>query len=130
MSSSAADAEAAYANRIAAAHRIEESNMFARLAVAAVRGKTRIAPSAVTDHHHPLLSRCCQRTGQSDIGNCGQRPRRYNPPMLKTLLLGAALMLAAADAPRYSLAERIPGPDGGYDYLSIDSTRQRLYVGR
>jgi YVTN family beta-propeller protein len=37
---------------------------------------------------------------------------------------------AATPQPRHAVIERIAGPDGGYDYLSIDSARQRLFVGR
>ncbi len=50
--------------------------------------------------------------------------------MLAKIVMTAALLLAAADAPRFSVVNRIAGPDGGYDYLSVDSERQRLYVGR
>ncbi|MEJ1964977.1 MAG: membrane dipeptidase [Gammaproteobacteria bacterium] len=40
--------------------------------------------------------------------------------------------VAAAAAPqgRYGVVDRIPAPDGGFDYLSVDSARQRLFVGR
>lgn len=36
----------------------------------------------------------------------------------------------AVAATGYALMDRIPGPDGGYDYLSLDSEQQRLFVGR
>lgn len=64
------------------------------------------------------------------------RPR---PPSTATgLHLGIGLIAAALSggavvaAPQsdYSVIERIAGPDGGYDYLSVDSARQRLFVGR
>ena len=31
---------------------------------------------------------------------------------------------------RYGVVDRIPGPDGAYDYISVDSHAQRLFVGR
>ena len=37
-------------------------------------------------------------------------------------------MARARDA--YSVVDRIAGPDGGYDYISVDSAAQRVYVGR
>lgn len=46
-----------------------------------------------------------------------------------TLALGAAAG-AASPPVRHAVIDRIPGPDGGYDYLSIDGPRQRLFVGR
>ncbi|MEJ0039537.1 MAG: membrane dipeptidase [Gammaproteobacteria bacterium] len=39
-------------------------------------------------------------------------------------------MVAAAPEARYGVVDRIPAPDGGFDYLSVDSARQRLFVGR
>ena len=50
--------------------------------------------------------------------------------MLAKIVMAAALLLAAADAPRFSVVDRIAGPDGGYDYISVDSELQRVYVGR
>jgi YVTN family beta-propeller protein len=49
--------------------------------------------------------------------------------MLQTLLT-AALAMAAAEGPHYAVVERIAGRDGGYDYLTVDSERQRLYAAR
>ena len=37
---------------------------------------------------------------------------------------------AAAGSGRHSVVERIAGPDGGYDYLSVDSAAKRLFVAR
>jgi hypothetical protein len=50
--------------------------------------------------------------------------------MLNSLVLGAALALAAGNAPRFSVIESIPGPDGPYDYVAVDSERQRVFVAR
>lgn len=50
--------------------------------------------------------------------------------MLNSLVLGAALALAAGNAPRFAVVDTIPGPDGPYDYVSVDSERQRLFVAR
>lgn len=50
--------------------------------------------------------------------------------MLKSLLLAAAVAATVAGGPRYAVVDQIPGPDGGYDYLSIDTERQRLYLAR
>lgn len=49
-----------------------------------------------------------------------------------TLLAGAALVSAAhaAPTPAYSVVDRIAGPDGGWDLLSVDPAAHRLYVGR
>ena len=54
---------------------------------------------------------------------------------LAVTLAVASLLLpivtdAAPSEPRHAVVERIAAPDGGYDYLSIDSARQRLFVGR
>jgi len=38
--------------------------------------------------------------------------------------------LAQSPEARYALLDRIPAPDGGFDYLSVDSARQRLFIGR
>ncbi len=38
--------------------------------------------------------------------------------------------LAAADAAPYSVLQHIAAKDGGYDYVSVDSTAQRLYMAR
>jgi DNA-binding beta-propeller fold protein YncE len=50
--------------------------------------------------------------------------------MLNSLVLGAALALAAGNAPRFAVIESIPGPDGPYDYIAVDSERQRVFVAR
>jgi DNA-binding beta-propeller fold protein YncE len=48
--------------------------------------------------------------------------------MINAFAMGAALVLAAASSPHYSVVERIPGPDGEYDYISVDG--ERVYVAR
>jgi hypothetical protein len=50
--------------------------------------------------------------------------------MLNSLVLGAALALAAANAPHFAIVDTIPGPDGPYDYVTVDSERQRVFVAR
>jgi DNA-binding beta-propeller fold protein YncE len=53
-----------------------------------------------------------------------------------TALLGLVAMLAAAaihadDAgTHFAVIDRIPGPDGGWDYTTIDAGARRLYLGR
>jgi len=52
--------------------------------------------------------------------------------MLKCLLAASVVLLtppAVARVPRLTL-QSIPGPDGGWDYVSFDSTTGRVYVGR
>jgi DNA-binding beta-propeller fold protein YncE len=51
------------------------------------------------------------------------------------LIMAAAAAVSAADAEdaastKYAVLERIPGPDGGWDYTSIDAGARRLYLGR
>ncbi len=49
------------------------------------------------------------------------------------LFVASTLFVAAAmaDAPApMAIIDRIAGPDGGYDYMSVDSERRRLYVAR
>src|SRR5262245_8073502 len=50
--------------------------------------------------------------------------------MLNSLVLGAALALAAGNVPRFAVVESIAGPDGPYDYVTVDSERQRVFVAR
>jgi DNA-binding beta-propeller fold protein YncE len=53
---------------------------------------------------------------------------------MRALALGAALLCACAPGPGpatgFAVIDRYPGPDGGYDYLSIDADARRLYVAR
>ena len=43
--------------------------------------------------------------------------------------IGAAGFAASAQAaPNYALADRIAIPDGGFDYVTIDSAARRLYL--
>jgi DNA-binding beta-propeller fold protein YncE len=51
------------------------------------------------------------------------------------LAAAVAASLASASAPSfaadgYSLTERFKAPDGGFDYISFDPVRRRVYVGR
>jgi YVTN family beta-propeller protein len=51
------------------------------------------------------------------------------------MLLAAALAmgvpaLAAPAAPTYAVTARIPGPDGGWDYVSYDPVKHRIYLSR
>jgi DNA-binding beta-propeller fold protein YncE len=57
--------------------------------------------------------------------------RRLTPAVLAGALIAATAPLAIAQtAPSYSLAGRIKGPDGGFDYASFDPTHRRVYVSR
>ena len=38
--------------------------------------------------------------------------------------------LAISGEAGYSVVDRIPGPDGGYDYISVDSANHRVFVAR
>ncbi len=46
------------------------------------------------------------------------------------MMLCAATLCAAADDGGYRVIDTIAGPDGGYDYTSVDSAAQRLFVAR
>ena len=49
--------------------------------------------------------------------------------MLKMILAAASLgLLAAAPAPLYEKAGSIPGPDGGWDFASLDPVHHRLFI--
>jgi YVTN family beta-propeller protein len=52
---------------------------------------------------------------------------RVSTAMMMTLAAGS---LPAASAGHYQVIERVAAPDGGYDYLSVDSAKQRLFVAR
>src|SRR3954451_3107914 len=41
-----------------------------------------------------------------------------------------ALLAAAPAAPSYRIVQRIAGPDGGWDLLSVDARHRRLLVAR
>ena len=52
---------------------------------------------------------------------------------LRALLVGAALVLVGAvpmPPPHYTVTGSIAGPDGGWDYASVDAQAGRLYVAR
>lgn len=46
------------------------------------------------------------------------------------VLPALALLAAAPAAPRYAVVQRIAGPDGGWDLVSVDPAHHRLLVGR
>jgi YVTN family beta-propeller protein len=50
--------------------------------------------------------------------------------MKRILALVALSLCGAAPVPKLGIVERIAGPDGGWDLLSIDSDRHRLLVAR
>jgi DNA-binding beta-propeller fold protein YncE len=51
---------------------------------------------------------------------------------LRYALIGLTALVAipsfAAGIPEFSIIQTIPGPDGGWDYASVDSAARRLYV--
>ncbi len=48
---------------------------------------------------------------------------------MRIIILAAALVSqAAAAAPAYRIVDRLPGPDGGWDYVRVDATRNRVLV--
>src|SRR3954453_22136641 len=49
---------------------------------------------------------------------------------IAALALLTVPLCAAAPAPKLGIVERISGPDGGWDLLSVDSDRPRLLVAR
>ena len=46
------------------------------------------------------------------------------------IILGALLAQSVAAAPAYKIIDRIPGPDGGWDYVRVDPDNNRLLVAR
>ena len=50
--------------------------------------------------------------------------------MSVALLAALTVSGLAQGKPAYTVVDRIAGPDGGYDYISVDSATQRVYVGR
>lgn len=52
--------------------------------------------------------------------------------MLKPMLIAGAVALTAAApaSPSYRTADTIAGPDGGWDYASVDAAHHRLFVAR
>jgi DNA-binding beta-propeller fold protein YncE len=53
--------------------------------------------------------------------------------MRRIFILGFLLLASApalAEAPRFVLAERIAGPDGGWDFAAVDPQQNRLFVAR
>ena len=49
---------------------------------------------------------------------------------LFTALVGSAVQADNAGPPAFVVLERIPGPDGGWDYTTVDAGARRLYLGR
>jgi DNA-binding beta-propeller fold protein YncE len=54
---------------------------------------------------------------------------KLRPIVVAVAALCASFTAAAVDAP-YSVLDSIAGPDGGYDYVSVDSVAQRVFVAR
>lgn len=50
--------------------------------------------------------------------------------MRMIIVLGALLAQSVAAAPLYKIIDRIPGPDGGWDYVRVDPDNNRLLVAR
>jgi DNA-binding beta-propeller fold protein YncE len=44
------------------------------------------------------------------------------------LAFGTSAAIAAAPAPNYAVSRQIAGPDGGWDYTSVDPATRRVYV--
>jgi YVTN family beta-propeller protein len=54
-----------------------------------------------------------------------------NSAWLRAALAASALgLVAAAPAPHYAVVGKIAGPDGSWDYASVDAAEGRLYVAR
>lgn len=49
---------------------------------------------------------------------------------LLAVTAAVAAGLAGAKEAGYSVVDKFAGPDGGYDYISVDSAKQRVFVGR
>ncbi len=49
---------------------------------------------------------------------------------LLAVTAAVAAGLAGAKEAGYSVVDKFGGPDGGYDYISVDSAKQRVFVGR
>jgi DNA-binding beta-propeller fold protein YncE len=50
---------------------------------------------------------------------------------MRLIFIAAALLSqAVAAAPAYKVVDRIPGPDGGWDYVRVDAANNRLLVAR
>src|SRR5580704_558585 len=58
--------------------------------------------------------------------------REVLPGVLLSMLTALAASAAYADdaGTHYAVVDRIPGPDGGWDYATIDAAARRLYIGR
>jgi YVTN family beta-propeller protein len=59
----------------------------------------------------------------------GPAPPEKEKLMFATLL-AFAVTAAAPEPPRYAVVDSIAGPDGRYDYISVDPVMGRLFVGR
>jgi len=49
---------------------------------------------------------------------------------LALLVVATAAAAPSARDPSYSVIDHFPGPDGGYDFISVDSATQRVFVAR
>lgn len=60
------------------------------------------------------------------------KKRGLRAGMLLGMFTALAVSAAYADdaGTRYAVLDRIPGPDGGWDYTTIDAGARRLYLGR
>ena len=56
--------------------------------------------------------------------------RRFAGLAAGLAVMGLAAQAEAQTVPTYALVERIPIPDGGFDYASFDPVHRRLYVSR
>lgn len=50
--------------------------------------------------------------------------------MRMLMILGALLAQPVMAAPTYKVIDRIPGPDGGWDYVRVDAKNNRVLVAR
>src|ERR1700744_1400627 len=55
-------------------------------------------------------------------------PNQFMKKLFALVLLGLATTVVHADEPYYFIKEIPVGGDGGWDYLTVDSAAQRLYV--
>lgn len=56
--------------------------------------------------------------------------KKLRVSLVPALLAFTVTSIATAAAPTYSVVDKVPGKDGDYDYVSVDSEQQRAFVGR
>ncbi len=56
--------------------------------------------------------------------------RIFNAGVVFAAMVAGAAAVAQPAANSFSVVQRIPGPDGSWDYAAVDSASQRLYVAR